>query len=283
MHHRNTACLFALFAIAVVCAAPATAQEEGDLVPPPFMITAQRLPPPPTSATYRTVDAPPARTRLVLISKRGNAITDDAEWFARNRLTLPDLSADSNDAPHPSGTLPLTIPLIYTGLRMERALPGGSPNRYLLRYGATHLLKTTADSKAVYALDFSQFGSPALPLGFTLEDNSGTLYVSHAINGYAKEVQNQTGYISALQPKTGKLLWRSAPLTNNADTFVETADALVCGYGFTAEPDFLYVLDKHTGKRVQTVPLVTAAQYIVKRGNRVYVRCYNTDYVFAVK
>ena len=58
----------------------------------------------------------------------------------------------------------------------------------------------------------------------------------------------QNGYITALDPRTGKLKWRSAPLTCNTSNFLLDGDAIIAGYGFTEEPDFLYVLDRKTGK-----------------------------------
>ena len=40
-----------------------------------------------------------------------------------------------------------------------------------------------------------------------------------------------------------KLLWKSQPLVSNAANFVIKGDVLLCGYGFTAEPDYIYQLD----------------------------------------
>lgn len=51
-------------------------------------------------------------------------------------------------------------------------------------------------------------------------------------------------YITALDKITGKVLWRTKPLISNAANFEIIEDTLIAGYGFTAEPDYLYLLDK---------------------------------------
>lgn len=255
------------------------------------------LPAPPTDASYRKSDAKPAQTRLRLVSKKSNDITDENEWFVRNGLRLPDYSFMGGNRAYVGDLLPDGSPMEFSGYPLRRALPGASPDRVLLVYGAEgnparYVVKArTPSGEPVYALSFEQYRSLAgtrtenvfQPVNFAAEDTAGTLFVGNAINGYAKDARGKTGYITALEPKSGKLLWRSAPLSHNADTFAQTGDALICGYGFTAEPDFLYVLDKRTGKRVQTVSLKSGPQYILRRGDRVYVRCYDTDYVFAVR
>lgn len=301
MNDRKIAAIFS--ALLVLCALPAFAQEvdEGDdgHGKPDMMknSTATVLPAPPMMATYATSNAKPAKTRLVLVSKAANKITDEDKWFARIGMRLPDYAFMGANQAYADDQLPDGCPMTYNGLSLLRALPLAQSGRTLLIYGSDpsdlHTLTkaTSPEGKAVYALDFAAYRSPTTgtmagrtqTITFAQEDATGTLFVSNAVNGYAKEVANQTGYITALAPKTGKLLWRSAPLSSNARTFAETPDAIICGYGFTAEPDFLYVLDKKTGKRVQTIRLVSAPDYILRRADRVYVRCYDTDYVFAVK
>ncbi len=66
----------------------------------------------------------------------------------------------------------------------------------------------------------------------------------------------------------------------NSRNFAVSGDALIAGYGFTAEPDWLYVLDRKTGAVVQKLRLASGPEYVIARGDRVFVRCYNTDYVF---
>jgi hypothetical protein len=50
---------------------------------------------------------------------------------------------------------------------------------------------------------------------------------------------------------------------------------LVTGYGFTAEPDFLYLLDRKTGRVLDRLELPTAPEVVKLRGNRVHVRTHD--------
>jgi hypothetical protein len=58
---------------------------------------------------------------------------------------------------------------------------------------------------------------------------------------------------------------------------------LICGYGFTAEPDFLYVLERATGKTVSKVPLKSGPDFLIEKDGELFVRTYDTDYVFTVR
>jgi hypothetical protein len=248
------------------------------------------LPSPPVVAAPRPVTGRLPRTRLALISRRANEITDDAAWFARTSVRVPEYRivgknfGDQVDL----GPVPMDYPGTYQGAALARVLrtAAGDPAWTLLQYGeqngaSTYLVGWDGKAGALrYALDFSQYGNP---IGFALEDRDGTLYVANAYNGYAKEVKNQTAYVTAIEPKSGKMLWRTGPLKQNAYTFADGGDVLICGYGFTAEPDFLYLIDKKTGRTVQTIPVKSGPSHILRQGDRVYVRCYDTDYVFALK
>ena len=59
-----------------------------------------------------------------------------------------------------------------------------------------------------------------------------------------------------LDPETGRVLWQSPSLVANADGFAVVGDVIVTGYGFTAEPDYLYALDRQNGPRAR--PAVAA-------------------------
>jgi hypothetical protein len=65
-----------------------------------------------------------------------------------------------------------------------------------------------------------------------------------------------------------------------ASNFIVRDRVIVTGYGFTSEPDFLYLLDRRDGSVVQRVRLRSAPEWILARGDRLYVRCYDTNYVF---
>lgn len=111
----------------------------------------------------------------------------------------------------------------------------------------------------------------------------GTLYVSNAHRTYAESSGGLNGFITAIDPVSCELLWRSEPLVGNSENFVVVGDAIISGYGFTGEDDFIYVLNRHTGSTVERIPVPSAPEYLFAEGDRLYVRCYDTDLVFSIR
>ena len=58
---------------------------------------------------------------------------------------------------------------------------------------------------------------------------------------------------------------------------------LITGYGFTAEPDFLYLLNRGNGAVHQTVPLRSGPEFLALKQTALFVRTYNTDSVFRLQ
>lgn len=109
---------------------------------------------------------------------------------------------------------------------------------------------------------------------------NGVLYVSNGHLTYAASSYGQNAYVTAIDPDTGRRLWRSKALVSNARTFVVTPRHLVTGYGFTAEPDWLYLLDRRTGRVVERLALPSAPEQITRSGKNLIVRTY--DHVLTV-
>jgi hypothetical protein len=59
-------------------------------------------------------------------------------------------------------------------------------------------------------------------------------------------------------------------------------DAVISGYGFTAEPDYLYVLNKRTGSTLQRVAVKSGPEHLIQQNDRMFVRTYDTDYVLRI-
>lgn len=87
-------------------------------------------------------------------------------------------------------------------------------------------------------------------------------------------------FIAAININTGNLIWHSDPLVSNARNFVLIGDHIVSGYGFTDEDDYLYVISKTSGRTLSRQKLKTGPDWIIKKDNKLYVRTYDTDYVF---
>src|SRR5690606_162445 len=111
--------------------------------------------------------------------------------------------------------------------------------------------------------------------GFALEGD--TLYYHERCQTYAKDAKGRCSNVVAVDVSASppKELWRSPFLVSNTDVVV-VGKWLVTGYGFTAERDYLYVLDRATGKVAQKVSVPKAAERIERVGDdAVEVRIYD--------
>jgi hypothetical protein len=252
------------------------------------------LPTPPFG--YYSAAGKKARTkvRLVKVSEKRNQITDDADWLSRNGLKPPTIPIDQNGK---TEGLPTGAPSGVNGNRIVSAIVSGK--RSFLLYGPDYaggrylVALNSADSQPAYSLDFGKYITPPKVAKGEAEfvdeklqwaqEADGVLYVANFHRTYARSSGHLNGYITALDPNTGRIKWRSRSLVCNSTNFLVKGDAIITGYGFTAEPDFLYVLDRRTGAIAQTVKLKSGPSWILEKGGRIYVRTYNTDYVFRVR
>lgn len=111
---------------------------------------------------------------------------------------------------------------------------------------------------------------------------AGILYVETSHSTYARSSYGLNAYLNAIDVKRKKLLWRSRALVANADNFVLLNEVIVSGYGFTAEPDYLYAVSRETGRVLARLPIPSAAERIIRRGRTLYVKTYDHDLVVRV-
>ncbi len=163
------------------------------------------------------------------------------------------------------------------------------PGRTLVLYGkpasARYVVAFGAKKRFLYGFDFKQYvWPPRIRSGereFVYEEvvwareANGVLYVENAHSTYARSSYGRNGYITAIDLKTKKRLWRSPALVANARNFVLAGKYLVTGYGFTAEPDYLYLLDRKTGRVFERLKLPSAPEHITRKGTRLTVRTYD--------
>jgi hypothetical protein len=114
-------------------------------------------------------------------------------------------------------------------------------------------------------------------------ETGGTLYVENAHSTYASSSYGRNAYITAIDLKTKQRLWRSRALVANANNFLVSDDYVISGYGFTDEPDYLYLLDRRTGRIVDRLGLPTAPERITWRGKQIHVRTYDHDVVVRLR
>jgi len=215
--------------------------------------------------------------------------------------TVPEYATDQYTVPIPArnikGNLPKGVPTSYKGQMIVQAIKSG--NYAILIYGENFgenrymVIMDTAAGKFIKAYDFINY---AIAPSYVKADydfiyervrwasiENGILYVAHSHLTYAKSSNGMNGYITAIRLSDNKMLWRSAPLVSNAGNFVIAGDVILAGYGFTAEKDYLYQLDKRTGKTLDKVLLKDGPSFIVKRNNDIFVYSYAHLTQFSIK
>ena len=108
-----------------------------------------------------------------------------------------------------------------------------------------------------------------------------TLYVAIGHNTYASS-EPKSSYIVAIDLNTNEVIFRSQPLVSNAMNFQIVDDTIICGYGFTAEPDFIYLLDRYNGKMIEQIPVNSGPDQFEIVDDTLYVATYNTAYEYKI-
>lgn len=199
-------------------------------------------------------------------SKEKNDIIDEEKWFTDNSLAKPEFPySDENYQYETSGdnaydTYLLTLSDIETG----KTIVTLDFSNY--RYG-TKYVKEDYDfisQRIIYA-----------------KAKDGVLYVATGHNTYSASCA-QTAYITAIDLSDYHVIWKTEPLTCNSYSFDFVDDFIICGYGFTDEDDSLKVVDRNTGKVQSDIPVISMPEYIIYQNGKLYVRTYDTNYVYSV-
>jgi len=219
---------------------------------------------------YSTVDYDPTDLPIVLTqkSKKANDIIDDEEW-------LDELGQSAYD------------PFLCSDEYYNYYLSGdNSYDPYVIdiynKESGVHMAR----------LDMSEFVTPPQIAGgdedFVSEAvrcvqySDGLFYVAMNHSTYASSAP-QNGYIMALDPANDyRVVWKSQPLVSNAYNFQIIDNTIICGYGFTAEKDYIYLLDKHSGVQTDVYPVKTGPDYFFIIDGTLYVRTYDTNYEFQI-
>jgi hypothetical protein len=218
--------------------------------------------------------------RLTRVSETPNSITDEEAWLRRHGLIFPGSAEPTRP-----------VPFLYRDEARTRVIE--QPGWTLAVYGsptAGRFLLVAGDDGTRRAFDFRAYQhapageGAAWPHDLVWAAVAGDrLYVTHAHATYAETTGGLNGYATAVDLGTGALRWRSRPRVANARTFEVVDDALVTGYGFTAEPDALFVIDRFTGEVLEEQRVRTAPTWIFRRESRLLVRAYDADYEFALR
>lgn len=245
------------------------------------------------SDRVKPIDKQPIQ--LTMISSASNEITDDDKWFIDNNLTYNTYEVP-NSFRNITGNLSDKIAKQWDDLIITSTFYDDSYIycTYGSNFSEGYIMNIYDKNsfKLVYTLDFSNYCYTPEYISedfdfiqqkinwAVIKDN--ILFVSHSHNTYAKSSNNMNAYITAIDLSDMAILWRTDSLISNAYNFQIIDDIIISGYGFTDEPDFLYQIDTSSGKIIDKEPLKTAAEYIIKKDNVLYVRTYNMDYEFEI-
>ncbi|MCR5356721.1 MAG: hypothetical protein K6E63_04880 [Lachnospiraceae bacterium] len=212
----------------------------------------------PSSTPYTPV-------KLKQKSCKENDITDVDEWFTKAGTTK--LGTDFDDGIHR---------FVLTGDA------GYGTMTQINVYDKT-------DNTWLYHLDFSDFlyedgyeGNDFVARGihncFMVDD---LLYLNLYHRTYA-ETCPANAYMICVNMTTGEVMWISDSLVANSGSFVRWGDSIITGYGFTAEDDYIYILNRYNGAVTERIKVKKSPDYFRFVDNDLWVRTYSYDYVFDI-
>ena len=187
-----------------------------------------------------------------ILSEEDNGIDLVDEWYASENLSLPMIGTDWNSFSDEN------YEYLWEGEDLYIYENGTGNCLYVLHYPTD---KWYVNGNNAYLKD-------------------GIFYGASVANGYA---QPNTCFMFAYDLENEKLLWRSADQSYNSMNFVVEGDVLICGYGFTAEPDYLYQINRNTGEIIDRLLLKKMPDLIVEQDGKLYVHTYSYNYVIEIE
>ena len=187
-----------------------------------------------------------------ILSEEDNGIDFADEWYASENLSLPMIGTDWNSFSDEN------YEYLWEGEDLYIYENGTGNCLYVLHYPTD---KWYVNGNNAYLKD-------------------GIFYGASVANGYA---QPNTCFMFAYDLENEKLLWRSADQSYNSMNFVVEGDVLICGYGFTAEPDYLYQINRNTGEIIDRLLLKKMPDLIVEQDEKLYVHTYSYNYVIEIE
>lgn len=110
----------------------------------------------------------------------------------------------------------------------------------------------------------------------------GRLYLNEACQSYSREAGGACSSLLRVDPAAGTVDWRTPPRTSN-NVILLHGPYVVAGYGFTAEADSLFLVDRASGRILDRQPLDSAHGYLEMRGDDLVVVTTNQVYVFGIQ
>ena len=204
---------------------------------------------------------------LEKLTEEKNNITDTEKWFEDNELETIDSNVIEDEQ-----------------YRYELEGDDGS-SKYLLHIYdkvSGNYLKTLDFSEYRYASEYREEDYDFIEQRIWWVQSEGdTLYVSISHNTYTESCPNH-GYIVAIDLNDSSVIWKTDPGITNSRNFAIIDSTIVCGYGFTDEPDYINLVNIDDGRLMEQIDINSKADYIICKDDILYVRTYNTDYTFQI-
>lgn len=210
---------------------------------------------------------------FILVSEQENDIIDTQEWVAENNLFLPMLGYQWEDYIEREENAPA-----YNSAIMYANNVFYDEN-YVYEWSSTLLnIYDRSTTQLLYSISYQM--DQWYLMGNCAYLRDGILYMCYNYNGYA---QPGTCYLLAYDVEKDAVVWRSEDQTYNSMNFLVRDNIIICGYGFTAEDDYIYQIDMNTGRVIDKTKLNKQPELFSEKDGQLYVRTYSYDYVFDMK
>ena len=190
--------------------------------------------------------------KLQIISEEYNNIDWANDWYERENLSLPMIGNEWNHFYDDTYEYLWADDELYI---FDRQIPN-------------------SDTHCLYVLQYPTDKWYINGNNAWLKD--GIFYGASVTNGYAGP---DSCFMFSYDLEQDKLLWRSADQSYNSMNFVVKGDVILCGYGFTAEDDYLYQINRNTGEILDRLELKKMPDLLVEQDGKLYVHTYSYDYV----
>ena len=206
-----------------------------------------------------------SKVSLKQVSCTENEIIDTEDWFRRAGFNPP-----GNNSIDEKYTYVLTGDKGY-GTMSVVEISDRETGRLKYRFDFSDLLY----AKGYEGNDFVDRGVRHC---FITDD---LLYVNIYHSTYAESCPDNA-FIMCIDINSGETIWVSDKLTSNSGNFVRWGDNIITGYGFTAEDDYIYILNRYTGEVTDKIKVKKSPDYFAFVDGKLWVRTYSYDYVFDI-
>jgi len=112
---------------------------------------------------------------------------------------------------------------------------------------------------------------------------NGKVYYNEACGSYSSGYKGKCSHLACLDPVSDVVVWRTPNLVSNNIFIFKDDDTIIAGYGFTDEPDHLFLISAVDGKVLSRTKLDSAHTYLELKGGKLHVFTHKSHYVFGFR